>query len=286
MLLRHGPDPFISAAQTNGATALSFLALVMPWTFGEPAFPFVLGLALLGGFAAWGRGMRFLPVWFVILFIADPRKAPTYATIPGAMLAAIAVHDVLVPLLRADGDNARPWSRGQRLAVNGIVMALFLAALAAPVAKYAPLQTVSEDTREAMRAAGAQAPEGAAFVVLDGRDKWARDFVSEWFPALAQRRSVATVQGSEWLGGDRWRKRQEQHEELQECADRPVDCLEAWEAKWHTGFTRVFVPKKQFGGVFFGDDTCCRAARASLATSPAYRQVLDLPGGTVFERVP
>ncbi len=31
---------------------------------------------------------------------------------------------------------------------------------------------------------------------------WGFDEISEWFPAIADRQSVATVQGSEWLGAD------------------------------------------------------------------------------------
>ena len=41
--------------------------------------------------------------------------------------------------------------------------------------------------------------------------------VAEWFPTMTQRRSVATVQGTEWLGSGRFKEQERRHFWLLEC---------------------------------------------------------------------
>jgi hypothetical protein len=67
-------------------------------------------------------------------------------------------------------------------------------------------------------------------VVITG-GYWFSDQVSEWFPALANRASVATVQGYEWLGGTRWLRQQEANADLQACSTAVDACLTAFAAR-------------------------------------------------------
>ncbi len=61
------------------------------------------------------------------------------------------------------------------------------------------LQRVSEDQVAAMTWVRDETEPGTRFIVA-AIVIWGADEISEWFPAVAQRQSVATVQGSEWLG--------------------------------------------------------------------------------------
>jgi hypothetical protein len=48
----------------------------------------------------------------------------------------------------------------------------------------------------------------------------------EWFPALANRKSITTVQGSEWLPGKAGYKQQlESNRNVHQCLVRDVQCL-------------------------------------------------------------
>ena len=60
------------------------------------------------------------------------------------------------------------------------------------------LTALGPSDRAAMQWMAAHTDSSARVLVLTN-SPWQIDKVSEWFPVLAQRRSVATVQGSEWL---------------------------------------------------------------------------------------
>jgi hypothetical protein len=113
--------------------------------------------------------------------------------------------------------------------------------------------------------------------------------VSEWFPALTRRRSVAAVQGSEWLPHGATGSRLDAYNALQRCAFRDANCLREWTESWDLAFDHVYVVKGRaveapYAGRF-GFETCCELLRDSLLSDPGYRLVYDGPGVSVFERI-
>ncbi len=52
---------------------------------------------------------------------------------------------------------------------------------------------------QAMEWVGENIPPEASFFVVPSSTWWETDAVGEWFPALAERTNLLTVQGSEWL---------------------------------------------------------------------------------------
>ncbi len=61
---------------------------------------------------------------------------------------------------------------------------------------------LSSDEIQAMKWVRTHTDPGGRFLVFSERvDTWYRDLVGEWFPYLAQRHSVYTAQGKEWLPG-------------------------------------------------------------------------------------
>jgi len=118
--------------------------------------------------------------------------------------------------------------------------------------------------------------------VLSGA-AWANDRVAEWFPVLAQRHSVATVQGSEWLPGGEFARRYAASETLAGCAFRGVACVEQWAASTGKPFTHLYVTKTMGQRGMPGAD-CCTVVITSAQSDPHYRRVYDGPGATIFER--
>ncbi|MDI7276770.1 MAG: hypothetical protein QME94_12400 [Anaerolineae bacterium] len=125
-------------------------------------------------------------------------------------------------------------------------------------------------------------PESSAFLVVTGDTLWGGDRSSEWFPVLAGRRSVATVQGTEWLAGFSARTRR--YTALQRCARQSDECLESWAAESGVSFTHVYIPKRPSVARSARDVPCCAGLPASLRSNERYRVVYDGPGATVFER--
>jgi hypothetical protein len=61
------------------------------------------------------------------------------------------------------------------------------------------LQILNKENREAMTWVKENTPSESQFLVLDFPYGWFSDMPAEWFPALAERKSLLTVQGQEWL---------------------------------------------------------------------------------------
>jgi hypothetical protein len=127
-------------------------------------------------------------------------------------------------------------------------------------------------------------PADSRFLVLTGPQPGAwLDSRTEWFPALTRRRSLATVQGSEWLGGGRGIPRSiDRYEKLQLCGDKTVACLEAWSRDTALRFTHVVLPvapsdEEQLESVysFKPRRDCCAALRYSIAASGDYTLIFE-----------
>jgi hypothetical protein len=146
-----------------------------------------------------------------------------------------------------------------------------------------PMHGLSRAHVAAMSWVAANTVESARFAVVTGR-AWESDYVSEWFPTLAERTSVVTVQGSEWRGLSAFLARLAAYRQLQACADRTATCFEHWSGAWDERSTFAFIPK----GALFGPRSpadCCPALRETLRLSDRYVLVYDGPGATIFAPV-
>lgn len=306
VVAEHGLAPF-RAAQASGGSVLSgsaarwsvrlSLARLTLGITGEPLFPLVHVLGLLGALVELTRRRWFLPIWWLVIVLADIRAPGTYSAVPIAMLAGVTVTEVLLPLLRRwrdhDGER-RP--RSFRLAgatisgwsasvLAGLVLYSTFAALARTPSipsELSFLASLDSGDRDAMRWVATSTPAPSRVLVITGA-AWSNDRVAEWFPVLAERRSVATVQGAEWLPGGEFTRRVEAYEALSSCASRDVACVEQWAASAGKPFTHLYVTRTMGKKGLPGTD-CCTSVIASAQADPHYRRVYDGPGAAIFER--
>jgi hypothetical protein len=301
----HGLAPF-RAAQATGGSFLSgsaarwqvriVLARLGLGTTAEPLFPIVLALAYLGVVSELTRRRFLLPAWWLLILFADIRAPGTYGSIPIAMLAGTAVMDVLVPmLLQWRASHARAHDGGMlarvtpRLWTTAVVTALaayatfavMLRSVSVPSELHV-LTSLDAGDRAAMRWVATTTPRDSRVLVITGAD-WAADRVAEWFPVLAARKSVATVQGSEWLPGHEFDRRYTAYEILSKCAARDVACVERWAAANGAAFTHLYVAKTMGRSGLPGHD-CCIGVLTSALSDPRYQRVYDGPGAAVFAR--
>jgi len=288
VLAVHGPEPFLAAMDS---AEHSFLAPLKPLFVGftnEPFFPLVVALGLLGLFGSMVDRRFFLPAWLLLIFVFDPRKAPTYATVPLSMLAAYGVYTLLLPRLQASVAQA---GRGAPPLASKAVLASLIAyatvgGLGASAAPGSPLVSLPADERVTFAWIAANTPIEARILAVTGDAFFATDPRSEWLPALTGRRSVATVQGSEWLAGDRGMvASRARYDELQDCAAAGTDCLSEWGARNNLQFDYVYVAKSDGGGSRDGRD-CCAALRAALREDPSYALVYEGRSAEVYRRIP
>jgi hypothetical protein len=109
---------------------------------------------------------------------------------------------------------------------------------------------------------------------------WGGDEISEWFPAVAERQSVATVQGSEWLGEAGYQAQLERHRAVFRCTRSTDRCMAEWAAGEGLADAALFIPKGQVSGPLSADD-CCPALRELVAGGEWYAVIYDGPGATI-----
>jgi hypothetical protein len=111
----------------------------------------------------------------------------------------------------------------------------------------------------------------------------------EWFPVLAQRPSLATAQGSEWLAGGAFFNRLQALESLRGCATQDAACIEKWrparEPNTRDVSTQyIYVPKEIAAPP--GEriaSTLWRRARESYRRDARYKLVFENDGAAIFK---
>lgn len=301
---RHGLSPFLSASQTGSHSWYSWIP-PLTFSFADELLSGLLpAVGALGVFVCIADKKLLLPIWLVATFILQPRAALTYSTAPLAMLIGIGIDRVILPgINQLSGVNRPPASGGQPVQENGemllarklkgvlpkvllgfLLVHALVSALRVPDAVWSPLEALTREERDAMRWVAANTPETSSFLVITSYGQWAMDRTSEWFPALAERVSLTTIQGTEWLPDHQFHRRQERYEALQECAAEGASCLENWEKQTGVTFTHVYIPKSEVEMWLVTSKDLSSSLRNSLRASAEYDVVYDGPGATVFAR--
>ncbi len=290
LVVRLGSEPLLAALQTGDHSPETLLRLLSLDFTGDAFFPMAIGLGLLG-LAASLRDRRFLiPVWLLLIFLLDPRKAPTTVTVPLAMLAAYGFFEAVLPLLRQHGSSISPgWSSRAVYTGFGIFLVVYapIAAFGSALSETSPLHSLSEGNRLAMYWARDHTPADARFVVVPSVQRWGIDATAEWFPALSERISITTVQGSEWLPNSIYSQRIDAYAALADCTGQNAACLEEWAVDLE--FSHIYIAK---GRPSLSDLdrpgqklNCCTPLIASLAGSAAYVQIYDSPDAAIFRKL-
>jgi len=268
-IARYGIGPFISAFGTGSLMNPVVRLLIFSQT-GEPWFPLFAALALVGMVRVVGRGQWWLPAWVLAIGLLDSRSFHVLSAIPMALLAAIAVRDVLGVFVT-----------DARLRYALAACAVGYGLLATPWAVPQLLRTIPQADRAAMAWASSETPVAARFLVVTERD-WTDNAVGEWFPALADRRSVTTVQGSEWLpGGAVWAQLRRSFA-AESCGSQDSTCLDRLRTG-SLGFDYVYLPAETLTmRLDSSDAACCASLRLSLRSDPRYELVYSDAGALIF----
>ena len=114
--------------------------------------------------------------------------------------------------------------------LSAAVVAITLFALkefngALPLPDQLNLTYVSVGERAAMQWAAVETPPSSRFLIITEFTQWSGDTISEWFPVIANRVSVVTPQGSEWLPNGAFLTRVAEHGAAQACGSADGACL-------------------------------------------------------------
>lgn len=237
VLRLHGTAPFESVLFSGGygnVLGVSLRAFFNPVDLWTGTFHLVLLAGLV-----WSLYRRrwLLPLWLALPFLVEPRPAPAYAYIPAVILAAQALTEALLALLKRPADLE--W-KVIRAVVLSLAVLWFVQSLLFGY-RIRNTSLVPPRPQEAMRWVGANTPAGSRFITLTGNPDAMTDPLQEWFPALSGRRNLTTLQGGEWTLGRLFFAYRAELGRLQACGD-PA-CLEERAAITGSDFTHVFVER-------------------------------------------
>ncbi len=240
-----------------------------------------------------------LPIWWLVIVLLDNRAANTYTTIPVALCAGVGLAEMVIPALnRALGDL--PDARQEALSLDGasewrrtwaalarhwpaVLVCVFLLWYATwgaltkstNVSGDLPaLTSLTRNERDAMQWVAQETPAGSRFLVISGKGIWPSDDVSEWFPALSGRVSLATPQGYEWMPDRMFQVQIWKHDQLQACAFQDASCLDRWSVMTGNTFDYVYIRVS---------DGCCGIS-SSLILDYRYGLIYNSPGAMIFAR--
>jgi len=293
ILSTHGLEPLETVFGSGGsvfsggeATRGAYMGLLNLVSTSEPLFPLIGVLAVFGGIACLSTRRFFLPAWWAAIILLDVRAFPTFTTLPVALMAGVAVSEVLLPLL-ANRQGSAPLQPEtallQRLQPAGTaILAAFVLFSVASALLRAPglngeagnLRGLSGDELAALTWVREETPSGSSFLVVpDGA--WETAKTAEWFPVLAGRLSVATVQGTEWVSNGGFDRARAIYDHAFDCGFRTTVCLDELAAEHGVAFDYVYVRKGETG-------QCCDTLLDSLTTDAAYQLVYEDDGATVY----
>ncbi|MCL5256969.1 MAG: hypothetical protein M1319_04125 [Chloroflexi bacterium] len=284
VLMQHGLSPFLMSSGSHGAILDGLMSIIRL----EPVTQIVAMVSILGIVACLGRLQFFLPVWLVAIYLLDSRGGATPATVPLALLAGMGMTEIIMPFFGKIGEASLSRHVASRAAgsvvgtfqrlpqLNLIPIALVLFAWQAYSITTGPetffLTSLTAEDRAEMAWVQNNTPASSRFLVVTGT-AWAVDRWSEWFPVLADRKSVATVQGYEWLPG--FSIRESNYAVLQACATAGATSIDNWETATKAPFDYIYIPK----------DAYAWSLANSLLQDPNYVEVHDGPAAMIFHRV-
>lgn len=245
VLSYHGLNPFLSALQTGSYRTPLWLAFYKAIS-GEEIIPVLSILRLLGvAWAIWKK-QYFLIAWTFLPYLIEPRSAPSVTLYPLTMLIALAFAEAIpffisrIRRIELSLDNLYK-NRFYNSFLFILLIYLFVDSglygfrLVGNSLKPAELQALGW-TKENVAAR-------SKFLALTGIVSPEIDPFIEWFPAITEQQNQSTIQGYEWLLGEKFFERYSDLSKLQQCDS--VTCVETWSVRTGLDYQYIVIVKKE-----------------------------------------
>jgi hypothetical protein len=205
VISNHGVGVFAQAFQVNHSRLLAWTMLFALSFTGEYA-PVIAVFALIGLFIQLAKRNYFFVCWALLCLISDPRGGAYASIFPFAVLALSAIADGVAPtFIKANPENPEAWTYSLNSRIGKLFFGFFIILFlynAYNVSNKLSREVLNVEQREALAWIKENTSPAAAFLVFDEQGNPLLSPFVEWFPALSERRSLTTIQGSEWLRGD------------------------------------------------------------------------------------
>lgn len=278
VVLHHGFTPYLSALHSNPWNAFTLPQLMLLHYVVQPKFDVLTGIYVIGLIICLMKKKWFVPVWLGILLAGASRMIPTAATVPLAFLAAYGITEGILPAMHAI--SSKPvWKQLFSLVlISTMVVSLSTIFLH----KLSWFDYVTPVEREAMSWVRTNTDSESSFVVMTSVPAWGwfLDHTLEWFPVLTERKSVSTVQGTEWLPG--FSSQLDLNRALKDCNTKSINCIDQVMNAYRLNYTHIYISKVMQTEPEL--NTCCSLLIYTLQHDTNYSLVYDGKGAMVFEK--
>jgi len=286
---QHGFSPFTAAFLTAGQDGNAFVDLFNLSLTDEAGVRSIAFLGMIGFFLFIARKRYFLPSLLLISYFIAPRSAKIFIAPMLAVFASYAL--VTVMNLLDQWRRGSVGNNGEKLFAATIISKVLLALLfsqwfTAGIRVLLPFTFIkmTEADQSAFNWIKANTDADSRFVIVTGY-LWSSDPVSEWMPALTARKSVGTVQGTEWLGGGRFMDAVVGSRVLQSCLDESVSCVEDWAENYQADYDHVYIRKLELDVVEGKAYIPVRNALADLLKHDTnYELIYETAEVSIFEK--
>jgi hypothetical protein len=289
VILRHGIAPFSSAFLTAGQDGNAFFDLFNLSITDEIGIKSIGFLGMIGLFLFIARKDYFLPVLLLFSYFVAPRSAKIFIAPMLAILASYALvkmMNLLKQWNQVSAEKSHNLSLASSVTAKILFALLFFQWFTNGVRVLMPFTYIkmTEADMTAFDWVAANTAEDSRFVILTGY-LWSSDPVSEWMPALTTRTSVATVQGTEWLGDGRFLEAVVGARVLQNCRDQSTACLDDWAEAYNAEYDHVYIRKQELDVEEGKEFIPVKSALAELLKTDAdYRLVYETQEVSIFEK--
>lgn len=291
VISRHGLAPILNAGQTGGDWRYG-LATFFSLSYSEELLATIITVfGLIGMAYCLFKKEYFLPVWLVVHFITQARSATAVSIYPLALMASIATLEIILPALEAASPAHKRDASAPSL-LHSPTTRLFLGA----VLLYATISGfivdlhmarnhLSEESRAAMEWVATHTDKTSRFLVLSEQTDPMLQTNAEWFPALAKRSSLLTLQGREWIWGDQFIEAVDPFREVQACLFQDLACLEGKSRHLGLAYDYIFIQRPDPAQFEIPEDGMVALLLTNeLDRSSAYKLVYEHMGVIIYQK--
>ncbi len=286
VLARGGFSPMMSAFSSGEFNPVTSIARLLSMSFtDETLVNYVNVLAIIGLFYCLFSGKLRLVIWFLLIMFFSPRSVNRPLIFPVTIFASLTVFSLILPELNRLWDEKKiskfcP-SYGSIFIAFSVLYPFFLGFLS-PSGGNSALVSLTKPEREAMQWVKDNTPEDSQFIILDSANTWGADRSNEWFPVLSERKSLTTVQGTEWLPDGQFEKNKNQYNELKSCANKGTACLGSRAGQYMMDYSHVYLTRSDCAS---NSGYCLLPLEMSLRESPDYTNIFENDAVLVFKKL-
>ena len=287
---RHGLEPFVSFSNASRSGFNLITIIFHPLLLTTLRFtdePFLTPYAVMGilGIVLCLFSHRFwLAVWFVVPMLVSPRSSPILIVVPLALIVGGLLSEMIIPKAKKGGGGAASVNWPNKVVFFLLAVYSVFSSIGLLYPNNIYFKSVSPSQREAMNWTRANTKKSDKFLLITQTPDryWGMDNTSEWFPALSERASIATPQGTEWLGDQKFYKQTKFYIKLNSCYDEGLECLEGVAQEGGVDFDFVYLEKGLDSEAF--DRTSL--LKYNLLQSPKHSVVYENEEAIIFARKP